>query len=844
MPPAEVDAFFQTIAETVTATVARQVPQPAPPVFDGPQDATATAWSALAVHPMSVLETEYVNVVRDAERRGGNDPDRARENGFEAMTRFFGLSSGDPTLLDPDSEPLVADRMKDLAARLDLVRSLAGTDAAAARNELTEVVEDAADLIARLTSADELPFAGDGVQAAAAYLGMFAIPADQAANRWVAGHRGNPDIAALIDEVAARLVGPLCAAGNAMASARSLYNIAPFYLFRLMHRFLGGDQAAEMNLQAKGLASGEATKAMHPPGWAWLTGWHEAQVVALKDRLRALDQTLRDTFGVQDEVIRFFLKGGRAMFTALGQPQRGENDWDTGILINPDLPPDQWYRAFALVNDTVVSFLDRARFSYSALLARHANELAAPPLAALAQRPAPAEPPRYFSRLALIADHEAERQDPRLRTARPARTAAAGGRLARAALVARPRVRSVGVNGELIDIGISKRNSVELMEHWHGVEIVDRRGVTADGIPVPTLPYFVDDFSTIIREALGNGTADRKLAKRLLRLKLVLDSADPDLVAAAREADLVARAALPQAARALGAGPDGSAARMAAWALARLVASVPCGDLCPSFRQALDQTIAAQAQALTNPAIVDAVWRQVEDALPEVARAACHAILILQNAASTLSRRIVQDGVTLAQAIGGPGLPQTNLSPAVQRAVESVMALNGHGATLYVTGGLAGQLQTAHAGLDVNDFLALCPDGIVELRYRQEGGGRPFDAGFMVNRLSSLPPADGLVASVVHDTEGPAVALRLNRPLGGTSVADPTPTVLLLRPEMAGPAMARTLDHLKSWPVASTRDLVRQFQSRAAHSPDLDLRQARRAAAVFLLDEVLGRQLG
>ncbi|MCU0826887.1 MAG: hypothetical protein MUE52_05660 [Tabrizicola sp.] len=836
--PTPVDRFFEGIA-------ARAAEAAAAPVFDAPQEATSIAWAALAVHPLSVLETEYVGLVREAERNGGNDPDRARENGFRAMTQFFSLNSGTPTLLGPDREPLIEERLKDLAARSEFVGSMIEDRPEDALQELAEVVADAADIIATLTTAEDLPFASAGVQTAAAYIGMFARSADQAAQQWAHDHDAVDQVEAYLDEVNTQLVDPLCTSSNAVASARSLYNIAPFYLFRLMHRFVGGDQAEAMDLAAKGVASGEATKSMHPRDWQWLTGWHEAKVVELKEKLADLDQRLRDELGVPDQMIRFFLKGGRAMYTALGQPQLGENDWDTGILIDPSLAPDQWYRAFAEVNDLVVSFLDQARFSYSTLLARHANELGAVRLAARAAPTAPAEPPRYFSRLATLAEHDAERHDRRQRAARSLRAAAVGGRgRAPVALVARPRVQPVGVNGELIDVGISKRNSVELLEHWLEVEIDDRRGVTTDGVPVPMLPYFVDDFSTIIREALATGTADRKLAKRLVRLKLVLDSNDPTLLNALRAADVVAKAALPKAVAALGAGLNSSPARMASWALARLVFSLPDLDLMPSFRDALDTTISARAAGLLDPATVAPVWQQVAAGIGQADQNACQAILVLQNLAGTVSRWIVQDGVMVAQAIGGPGQARTPLWNPVGQAVASIMALNGHGGTYYLTGGLAGQLQTSHSGLRANDFLVLCPDGPIEILYRAGQGDPAFNAGMLNQRLAGVLVAIGLAASVVETETGTAVAIRRGQAFGGAAIPDATPTLVIIRAEPDGPNVARTLDHLEGWPVASTRDLVRLFQARAAHSPDFDLRQARKNTASFLLDEVLGRQLG
>ncbi|MBB4956160.1 hypothetical protein H4S14_004254 [Agrobacterium vitis] len=839
-----IDHYFQNIAARATHAVATQNPPPPTPapVFDGPQKSTSTAWSALAVHPMSVLETEYVNLVRNAERRGGNDADQARENGFAEMTRFFSLTSGAPTLLGDDGEPLIDEQLKDLAAHVELVHSMCDDRPEDALQGLAEIVADAAELVAYLTNPDELDFAGAGVQAAATYLGMFDMSASQAADHWAEQHTEPDQVWDYVDEVNEQLVNKLCASGNVAASARSLYNIEPFYLFRLMHRFIGGDQAAVMDLASKGAASGEATKAMHPQAWRWLTEWHEKRVVELKQLLADLEKRLKKKFNVENDLIRFFLKGGRAMFTALGAPELGENDWDTGILINPQLSPDQWYQAFTEVNNVVVAFLDRSRFSYSTLLARHANELGALQLAAQASPAAQPEPPRYFSQLALLAEHDAERRDRQQRVARSLLSVNVAGR--GRTLAARPRVQPVGVNGELIDVGISKRESVELLEHWLEVEVHDGQGVAVGGVPVPTLPYFVDDFSTIIRGALATGTADRKLAKRLVRLKLVLDSNDLTLVGALKVEEEKAFKVLPKAAEALGADKKSSAGRLAGWVLSRLASSLPNLDLMPSYRDALDTMIATHAAALTDPANIAQIWQQVEPGIGENDREGCHALLILQNAASTLSRQIVQDGVTLAQAIGGPGLARSELWEPVYQTIASIMPLSGLNGTYYLSGGFAGQLQAAHADVAPNEFLTLCPDGAVEILYRVTPNGRPFNAEQLQQRLSQVLQATKLVAKVVNN----AVAVCASEPLPGLNVRDLTPALVWIRAEQDGPEQARTLDHLQNWPqdwpVASARDLVRLFQIRAAHSPDFDLRQARRTSSVYLLDDVLGRQLG
>ncbi|APG95413.1 hypothetical protein SAMCFNEI73_pC1709 (plasmid) [Sinorhizobium americanum] len=279
-------------------------------MFNTSQDATATAWSAVAVHPMSVLETEYVSVVQQAERSAGNNGDEKRERAFEAMSRFFVLSSEAPSLLQPNTEPLADNRIKDLKAQFDLVEIIAEKNASEASAELKALIQAAAEIIVYVTSGEELEFAGENIQAAATYLQLFEVPAENAAEAWATSHADPDKIGDYIAEVDKKLIQPLLSNDNAVASARSLYNIAPFYLFRLMHRFIGGDQAAPMDLDSKGVASGAATKAMHPPQWDWLIEWHETQIVLLKDRLSHLNTSLKASFKTNEDVIRFFLKGG------------------------------------------------------------------------------------------------------------------------------------------------------------------------------------------------------------------------------------------------------------------------------------------------------------------------------------------------------------------------------------------------------------------------------------------------------------------------------------------------------------------------------------------------------
>ncbi|NSX53641.1 hypothetical protein [Parasulfitobacter algicola] len=831
-----VEDYFEGLAKTAfDAVKAQDPPLPKnPPVFDTDQNARASAWTAIAVHPMSVMETEYVSVVHAAEKRAGNNPEQAKENAFEAMSQFFSLAADAPPLLQPDTDPLIEERQKSLLAFFDLVEDMQAEGVPDVYDALLSLISDAARLIALMTTADELDFAGTGVQDAAGYLGMFDVSADEAADKWAETHEDKGKTADYIKDVAKNLIDPLKKPENAVASARSLYNIEPFYLFRLMHRFLGGDQAVPMDLNSKGIASGAATGAMHRADWEWLARWHQKQIVDLKTRLTTLQSVLKVQFETDQDIIHFFLKGGRAMYTALGDAKKGKNDWDTGILINPNLLPEQWYQAFAAVNDTVVTFLDQARFGYTALLNKHKNVLniPPPPMASLAVDPTDM---RDFTRFGLMAEHgEESLQDAQLRQRNGA------------ALAVHKRNRTVGINGELIDIGISKRGSVELIEHWHDINIVDLPGVGGDDaekIPVPTLPYFVDDFSTIIREALTNGTADRKLAKRLVRLNLVLNSDDATLARAVAKANQTVRDTLPKATTAFGVGDRNTAAKLKGWVLAGLVNSMPYAWTRPGWIAKLDDYLQTNAAALLSAGPIDALWRQIERSIDVSDRPAVKNLLIAQNAISTVSRRIVADNVIYAQAIGGPELADVPLWKPVKAAIESVISLNAVNPTFglfYVSGGLAGRMQTAHAKQPSNDLLSMGATDVVEILYRTGSVHPVWAFRNLPTRLNAIP---GITADLIENRDHIAVVVRSDTPINGLTISPDKPVVLVIRAEEKGSEIARIMDHVDGWPVASTRDLVRLFTDRAAHSHDFDLRLSRKKSAEFLLSDVLGRQL-
>ena len=96
---------------------------------------------------------------------------------------------------------------------------------------------------------------------------------------------------------------------------------------------------------------------------AWLSGW-------LKAKMREIDGVLQRIGNLQ-----FHLKGGRALEYVRRLPDEGRNDWDTSVLIDPDLSADDWYAKFAEIHNDLVPRLQRFKREFFVLVHKHAGEI-------------------------------------------------------------------------------------------------------------------------------------------------------------------------------------------------------------------------------------------------------------------------------------------------------------------------------------------------------------------------------------------------------------------------------------------------------------------------------------
>ena len=834
--------YFEKLAAAASAAVAQEFPRNPSVVTDGPQRSAAATWQAVAVHPMHVLETGYQDVVRAAGDAQRTDDGR-RDAEALAMSRFFALGSTPLLRLEVppggaldtllSDKPLVEDLLEQMAAASSVAREKFDqpTWGKVSLADLTPLVTAASRAVVAMAPAGVRAPLPDGVARAATYLGMLdtSTPASVAVASWVNAHQNTvlePNLRDLLAELDDQLVQPLRSSDNAVAAVRALYNIEEFTLVRLMHRFDGGTGREPMPIDQRRVASGKVTGGMHPPA---VTAWHEKQVAALGAAIAGVDGALQIELGRRQPVTRFYLKGGRAIFTALGTPAQGTNDWDTGVLIDPDLPPDAWYTAFAGVHDAVVRTLDGLRYGYTQELYR------TPPAASVATA-AVAEPDPGNAAFTLAAE-AAEEQVHRAQAVPGLR--AAGGAAALGAVVQRLG-RPAGVNGELIDVGIPTRSSVELLELWRTLEVTARPGVSGTQLPVPTLPYYVADLSTILREAVADddGEPDHKLGKRLVRLAAVLAGADLAGVTADRLKRLTA--ALPRTVARLRPDPATAVGRLQVITLSDVVDSLaeppsPAADLDAHLVEQVDGGLLYDERDDR----VRRLWAAVEAGVPTAQADEARALLSIQAGTHRVASALLADRAVRQRGLGVDLAQQNPTGPwkTVVGALDTLARLSRDTLRFVVTGPLALHLQLLHAGVADLPDVAPVDRVTVDMWLAERDPQRISIAlGTVQTALAQLGAkveGEGAQARVVL-RQDLTTAPRIGSATGAVA--------LVVRPVTPGDAAG--LDVVRGWSVTPSRPLVQDYLEQAAATPDFDLREAVHAGSSALLQRVLGHAVG
>jgi len=467
------------------------------------QKDSALLWTSAALHPLQALQNTYQRLVRDAVRDiKDDDAKKAKES--EELGHYFYFDSAAPRLLaqPKDAEGGIAERLakveKDLAKLQQAVadgleEKTACTPEARARAEraLTNL------LTVRSFYSN----------------GQVAVPALATVDRWLAGldvelgaAREWPGIEKVVRKLG-QAHREMTRTHNGLCCIQNFHIIEPFYLFRLLVKFRIESESAipaSKRIEVSGVATSLLHNHLHQ---AWLFNW-------LRDRLIELDRSLVAACG---DDVKFFLKGGRAAKYLAKQATRGENDWDTQIVINPNLRAAQWYENFLKVHNLVLTFLQESKAEFLTLCHKHANDFGRTMDDWHAQE-AGANQEKDEETLGasicelvsdleregdVIADNAIRLSDEQDGDKEPVLD-----------------VNKENCKAELIDIGIPRRDTVEAFEQWgHVVPDVFK----VDGMPIPGHLYYIAEYVMMIRDILGGGTISLgKTPKRVMRLREVL----------------------------------------------------------------------------------------------------------------------------------------------------------------------------------------------------------------------------------------------------------------------------------------------------------------------------------
>ncbi len=328
----------------------------------------------------------------------------------------------------------------------------------------------------------------------------------------------------------------MAVSGN--ASVQMLYIIEGFYLFRLLVRYRI-ESDCPINNDAIAETSGELTKLLHNgqngngqngngqngngqngngqngngqngngqngngqngEGRKWLTTFLRERIVKLSQAICRIDPAGHT---------RFFLKGGRALNYMLGTPELGENDWDTQILIDPNLPAKDWYAIFMKVHNEVLGQLKKFKMEFFMELHYNATN--------------------FYALLTQEADAQGRRRKANLQALPPAADDYPPPEPAAPELVAAmdvdddPLARRYvkAVKAELIDVGIPRHDTVEAREQWSRLREAILKA--EDCVPYPGPLYYILEYLLLVEESVsGDARTQQKSVKRIKRFLQIL----------------------------------------------------------------------------------------------------------------------------------------------------------------------------------------------------------------------------------------------------------------------------------------------------------------------------------
>jgi len=473
------------------------------------QKDAAYMWKGASIHPMQALQNIHQRTVREAVRLVEGD-DARRDEAGKQLGGFFYFEAAGPKLLPPLDPPLgpdfIEERVEAVTKSLERLQRLIKLAAnlreeVEAGDSIRKLLKDAyTELSSILKAIPRRPEAAVQMQS------------DLLASKVDLDKTADDDLEQLKQladamQVLAGHVGDLI---DGLACVANFHVIDTFYLWRLLVKYQFTSDK-EIDSDRKADLSGEVTGLLHngkDGATAWLTEWLTKKLVELDKALKELDK----------DNLFFYLKGGRALYYAMGTKELGTNDFDTGIIINPNLPVGEWYELFRNVHNLCLCKLRRFKHELIALMADHADDFSRY-LDAVEKEDAKGKPDAAEggegAETGDYDDHDKELQAKRI-----------------ADLLQQLEPPDERTNGkaELIDIGMPRRDTPEVWETW----ALKPAAMTApDGMPFPGPLYFINEYVMMIRDAFQpKSRSGKKSGKRLKRLSDLLKTTVPDAAVA------------------------------------------------------------------------------------------------------------------------------------------------------------------------------------------------------------------------------------------------------------------------------------------------------------------------
>jgi len=454
-------------------------------IFLPNQHDAAYMWGDAAIHPMQALETGYRTVVKDAEREAVGE-DAKREAQLKQLSLFFQFDVDQPKTMAESIlgtsytslEDMLNTAERDVAMAVNEQKLLSPSSDRNHSIKLRRLIAYLRDAFVILRDGLYLFRNSDGElpDLLATLAPIVNIPYE------IQRMKTKEEFEAYV-KIARNAIKRLRTALNGAASIQNFHVIDTFYLYRLLVGY---------KIQTKGEATTDQRKEASKYLTALMNNDLDSVINFLKNCLNLINIRLQY---IDEENILFFLKGGRAMKYLLGEPDKGENDWDTSIVINPYLPSEEWYTLYARVHNEMVYLLTNFKVDFYNMLYANRKEI--------------------NTSLNLPLDPDALGDDAidldEVQESWPNVEGTIG------------MFDTASCKAELIDIGIPRRDSIQAREQWTHLKGKILLSLS-DGIPYPNYPYYLDEYLMMIRSEFAGDSHSSKTPKRVRRLIELLNS--------------------------------------------------------------------------------------------------------------------------------------------------------------------------------------------------------------------------------------------------------------------------------------------------------------------------------